>query len=121
MLGGCWTQPAPARRPSSKQGVDYTISTDRNSGGFCTDAGDCLNVMLIFCAAPNASRPTVNTMNSSSMKRTFCAAAADDRVFFECGRAWAVHAALCAARDAGAAIVVMPYIGGGLYAGPHGM
>ena len=55
------------------------------------------------------------------MKRTFCAAAADGRDFFECGRAWAVHAALCAARDAGAAIVVMPYVGGGLYAGPHNM
>ena len=55
------------------------------------------------------------------MKRTFCAAAADGRDFFDCGRAWAVHAALCAARDAGAAIVVMPYVGGGLYAGPHNM
>ena len=94
---------------------------EKHSGGFCTDAGDCLHAMLIFCAALNASRPTVNTMNSSTMKRTFCAAAADNRAFFECGRAWAVRAALCAARDARAAIVVMPYIGGGLYAGPHGM
>ena len=128
----------------TKQGIDYTvagvspqvyadawllgsaaapvpISTKRNNGAFCTDAADRLNVMLIFCAAPNASRPRAYAKESSSMKRTFCAAAADGRDFFECGRAWAVHAALCAARDAGAAIVVMPYVGGGLYAGPHNM
>jgi len=95
------------------------ISTRRSGEAFCTEASDRLDAMLIFCAAPNASRPRPCALASSSMKRTFCAAAADDRDYFERGRAWAVHAALCAARDAGAAIVVMPYIGGGLYAGPH--
>ena len=51
------------------------------------------------------------------MVRTFSAQAQADRDYFEEGRAWAVYAALVAARDAGSTVVVMPYIGGGLYAG----
>ena len=89
--------------------------------GWSVQADDKLPCTLIFCGAPNTEDPDLSPGGarapSSTIRRTFCAAAAADRDFFECGRAWAVHAALVGARDAGAEVVVLPYVGGGLRAG----
>ena len=52
------------------------------------------------------------------MRRTFCQAAHDDRQFLEAGTAWAVYAALAAAAQCGCDVVLLPFVAGGLYAGP---
>ena len=53
-----------------------------------------------------------------SMRRTFCQAAHDHRSFLEAGTAWAIYAALAAAAQGGCDVVLVPFVGGGLYAGP---
>lgn len=52
------------------------------------------------------------------MRRTFCQAAHDHRSFLEEGSAWAIYAALAAAAQGGCDVVLVPFVGGGLYAGP---
>ena len=52
------------------------------------------------------------------MRRTFCQAAHDDRSFLEAGTAWAIYAALAAAAQSGCDVVLLPFVAGGLYAGP---
>lgn len=72
---------------------------------------------LVFVAGPNANPPRSHPPNSS-MRRTFCAKAHDAREFFEAGTAWAIYAALCAAKDSECNVVLLPFVSGGLYAGP---
>ena len=52
------------------------------------------------------------------MRRTFCQAAHDHRGFLEAGTAWAIYAALAAAAQDRCDVVLVPFVGGGLYAGP---
>lgn len=70
---------------------------------------------LVFCAGPNAS---AGGSAGGSMRRTFCEAAHDDRSFLEAGTAWAIYAALAAAAQSGCDVVLLPFVAGGLYAGP---
>ena len=99
-------------------GIGEVVSGGAKSGGaFSTSPADRVRAQLVFCAAPNAHKPGRHANARGSMVRTFSAQAQADRDYFEEGRAWAVYAALVAARDAGSTVVVMPYIGGGLYAG----
>ena len=128
---------ASGQSPATVQGVDYTsagaparvyadawalggsgevVSGGAKSGGaFSMLPEDRVRAQLVFCAAPNSRKPA---RRADPMARTFSAQAHADRAYFEEGRAWAVYAALIAARDAGSTVVVMPYIGGALYAGP---
>ena len=73
---------------------------------------------LVFCSGPNASRPSARTAGTSSMLRTFSEAANRDRDFFEAGAAWAVYTALHASAASGCDSVLIPFVSGGLYAGP---
>ena len=52
------------------------------------------------------------------MRRTFSLEAHNSRQFFEAGAAWAVYAALQAAAQSGCDVVLLPFVSGGLYAGP---
>ena len=52
------------------------------------------------------------------MRRTFNLEAQNSRPFFEAGTAWAVYAALHAAAQSGCDVVLLPFVSGGLYAGP---
>ena len=52
------------------------------------------------------------------MRRTFSERAHNDRSFFEAGAAWAVYAALHASAACGCDAVLLPFVSGGLYAGP---
>ena len=97
-------------------GIGEVVSGGAKLGGaFSMLPEDRVRAQLVFCAAPNSRKPA---RRADPMARTFSAQAHADRAYFEEGRAWAVYAALIAARDAGSTVVVMPYIGGALYAGP---
>ena len=97
-------------------GIGEVVSGGAKSdGAFSTSPADRVSAQLVFCAAPNSHKPGRNANARGSMVRTFSAQAQADRDYFEEGRAWAVYVALVAARDAGSTVVVMPYIGGGLY------
>ena len=53
------------------------------------------------------------------MRPTFSAQANDDMAFLAAGAAWAVYAALHASAACGCDAVLIPFVSGGLYAGPH--
>ena len=72
---------------------------------------------LVFCAGPNAQEPG-RASASSSMRRTFSQRAHDELSFLEAGAAWAVYAALHASAACGCDAVLLPFVSGGLYAGP---
>ena len=76
---------------------------------------------LVFCSAPNAQDPTLGRTVSmeSSMRRTYSQKANRDRDYFDTGVAWAVYTALYASALAGCDTVILPFVGGGVYAGPH--
>jgi hypothetical protein len=71
---------------------------------------------LVFCA-PNARAPSLSP--ATPMRRTFSAQANDDMAFLAAGAAWAVYAALHASAACGCDAVLIPFVSGGLYAGPH--
>jgi hypothetical protein len=81
------------------------------------DATRTYPTVLVFCAGPNAQKPRRGSA-SSSMRRTFSERAHNDRSFFEAGAAWAVYAALHASAACGCDAVLIPFVSGGLYAGP---
>lgn len=121
------------------QGIDYTVTTldmgprmyadawvvsdvalsNKLPGGrravFNTE--DRYATELVFCAGPNAKPPGTSDA-TSSMRRTYCEVANRDRAFFETGTAWAVYTALYASALAGCDAVLIPFVSGGLYAGP---
>lgn len=79
---------------------------------------------LVFCAAPNAQDPDDPTLTristpESSMRRTYSSAANMDKDYFHSGVAWAVYTALYASAQARCDTVFLPFVGGGIYAGPH--
>tara|TARA_B110001452_G_scaffold208090_1_gene178337 strand:+ start:883 stop:1965 length:1083 start_codon:yes stop_codon:yes gene_type:complete len=84
------------------------------------DTNQVYPTALVFCAGPNANASSVaaGRAPTSSMRRTFCQKAHDDRAFFEAGAAWAVYAALYGAATSGCDVALVPFISGGLYAGP---
>ena len=82
------------------------------------DAAQSYPTSLIFCAGPNAHVPN-RALAASSMRRTYSARAHDDMAILAGGAAWAVYAALHASAACGCDAVLMPFVSGGLYAGPH--
>jgi hypothetical protein len=95
-----------------------------------TDTGPTYNTdktyttTLVFCAAPNAQDPDDPASRrqvkaTSSMRRTYSNAANNDENYFHSGVAWAVYTALYASAQAGCDTVFLPFVGGGIYAGPH--
>ena len=87
-------------------------------GTACFEMAETYATTLVFCSGPNACRPSAHTAASSSMLRTFSDAANRDRAFLEAGAAWAVYAALYASAASGCDSVLIPFVSGGLYAGP---
>jgi hypothetical protein len=73
---------------------------------------------LVFCSAPNASPPKHRSL-TSSMRRTYSSKANGDKTYFDAGVAWAVYTALYASALSGCDTVFLPFVGGGVYAGPH--
>ena len=116
------------------QGVDYTAAYPRlYADAWCItgarlsvktpapaafDAAQSYPTSLIFCAGPNAHAPRGATP-ASSMRRTHSARAHDDMGILADGAAWAVYAALHASAACGCDAVLIPFVSGGLYAGPH--
>ena len=121
------------------QGIDYT-TTRRMGARMYADAWCCQGARLsdkrvtgpaaarfdtkrtypttlVFCAGPNAQEPG-RASASSSMRRTFSQRAHDELSFLEAGAAWAVYAALHASAACGCDAVLLPFVSGGLYAGP---
>ena len=95
------------------------LSNKRDAcGAMYFDTTETYATTLVFCSGPNASRPSAGTAASSSMLRTFSEAASRDRDFFELGAAWAVYTALHASAACGCDSVLIPFVSGGLYAGP---
>jgi hypothetical protein len=74
---------------------------------------------LVFCSAPNASPPNHRSSITSSMRRTYSIKANGDKRYFDAGVAWAVYTALYASALSGCDTVFLPFVGGGVYAGPH--
>jgi hypothetical protein len=74
---------------------------------------------LVFCSAPNASPPKHSSSRTSSMRRTYSIKANEDKGYFDAGVAWAVYTALYASALSGCDTVFLPFVGGGVYAGPH--
>jgi hypothetical protein len=115
------------------QGVDYTSATPRMyADAWCVtgahlsvktkaafDTAQCYPTSLVFCAGPNARAPPQQGPRASSMRRTFSAQAHADMAFLVAGAAWAVYAALHASAACGCDAVLIPFVSGGLYAGPH--
>jgi len=115
------------------QGVDYTLATPRMYADAWCVTGAHLSVKssaafdvaqryptsLVFCAGPNAHAPPLRGPRASSMRRTFSPAACADMDFLAEGAAWAVYAALHASAACGCDAVLIPFVSGGLYAGPH--
>jgi hypothetical protein len=116
------------------QGVDYTAAIPRMyADAWCItgahlsvktpapaafDAAQSYPTSLIFCAGPNAHAPHRAPL-TSSMRRTYSARAYDDMDILAGGAAWAVYAALHASAACGCDAVLIPFVSGGLYAGPH--
>jgi hypothetical protein len=73
---------------------------------------------LVFCSAPNASPPKHRSL-TSSMRRTYSIKANGDKGYFDAGVAWAVYTALYASALSKCDTVFLPFVGGGVYAGPH--
>jgi hypothetical protein len=73
---------------------------------------------LVFCSAPNASPPNHRSL-TSSMRRTYSIKANGDKGYFDAGVAWAVYTALYASALSKCDTVFLPFVGGGVYAGPH--
>ena len=117
------------------QGVDYTTAGPRMyaDAWCCTGASlshktaGCATfntawtypTTLVFCAGPNAAEPRC-LAPQSSLRRTFSRDACDNLLIWEQGIAWAVYAALYASAACGCDAVLIPFVGGGLYAGKHG-
>jgi hypothetical protein len=74
---------------------------------------------LVFCSAPNASPPKHSSSLTSSMRRTYSRKANGDKGYFDAGVAWAVYTALYASALSKCDTVFLPFVGGGVYAGPH--
>ena len=116
------------------QGVDYTTAYPRMyADAWCItgarlsvktpapaafDAAQSYPTSLIFCAGPNAHAPH-GAPPASSMRRTYSAQAHTDVGFLAEGAAWAVYAAMHASAACGCDAVLIPFVSGGLYAGPH--
>jgi hypothetical protein len=116
------------------QGVNYTTAAPRMyADAWCItgahlsvkapaaaafDADQSYPTSLVFCAGPNARAPYRATP-ASSMRRTYSAQAHNDMTVLEAGAAWAVYAALHASAACGCDAVLIPFVSGGLYAGPH--
>ena len=73
---------------------------------------------LVFVGGPNAHKPRKGTDETSSMRRTYSSKAHEERAFLENGAAWAVYAGLYASAEDGCDVVLIPFVSGGLYAGP---
>lgn len=73
---------------------------------------------LVFCSAPNAHHPK-GSGPGSSMRRTYSSKANAEKKYFDAGVAWAVYTALYASAQSGCDTVFLPFVGGGVYAGPH--
>ncbi|NDC40151.1 MAG: hypothetical protein EBZ77_01175 [Chitinophagia bacterium] len=73
---------------------------------------------LVFCSAPNAHHPK-GSGPGSSMRRTYSSKANAEKKYFDAGVAWAVYTALYASAHSGCNTVFLPFVGGGVYAGPH--
>jgi hypothetical protein len=73
---------------------------------------------LVFCSAPNAHWPG-HRGATSSMRRTYSSKANRDKTYFDEGVAWAVYTALYASAQSGCNTVFLPFVGGGVYKGPH--
>jgi hypothetical protein len=116
------------------QGVDYTRAIPRMyADAWCItgahlsvktpapaafDAAQSYPTSLVFCAGPNARAP-YRANPASSMRRTYSALAHNDMNVLVAGAAWAVYAALHACAACGCDAVLIPFVSGGLYAGPH--
>jgi hypothetical protein len=74
---------------------------------------------LVFCSAPNASPPKHSSSLTSSVLRTYSRKANGDKGYFDAGVAWAVYTALYASALRECDTVFLPFVGGGVYAGPH--
>ena len=116
------------------QGVNYTTAIPRMyADAWCItgarlsvntpaaaafDADQSYPTSLVFCAGPNACAPYRATL-ASSMRRTYSEQAHKDMNLLVDGAAWAVYAALHASAACGCDAVLIPFVSGGLYAGPH--
>lgn len=120
------------------QGINYTQATTRKyamawsvdklwlskkipGSGKCEAIFDTHSIYpttLVFCGGPNAQKPSKHCAPTSSMRRTYSAEANRDRKFLEAGAAWAVYAALHASAKDGCDVALIPFVSGGLYAGP---
>jgi hypothetical protein len=92
-----------------------------DTGGPVYDTGRTYPTTLVFCAAPNAQDPDGSKRRrskESSMRRTY-SRYANEKDYFDSGVAWAVYTALYASAMAGCNVVVLPFVGGGVYAGRH--
>jgi len=118
------------------QGVDYTLATDngawyadawsvpavdlackaRDEKGLFFDSNRCYQSSLVFVAGPNAG--VSNTRPTSTVRRTFNALAASDYNHFVEGLRCALYAGLRAAAHLGCDVVLIPFVSGGIYAGP---
>ena len=92
------------------------------TNGAAYDTSQTYETTLVFCAAPNAQDPDGSKRRrskESSMRRTYSVDANKNRMYFYSGVAWAVYTALYASALAGCDTVFLPFVGGGIYAGPH--
>jgi len=88
-------------------------------GGWQYNASQCYETALVFCSGPNASRSSLGREGSSSMRRTYSAAAAKSYDFFYQGVKWAMRAGLDAMVSEGYDVALLASLSCGLYAGTH--
>ena len=101
-------------------GCTLSATTTSVLGGrrFDREAGT-YETTLVFAAGPNAHAASQKAQPSSTMRRTYCAAARDSYPFFREGVKWALRASLDAAARQGCTVALLAAVSCGLYAGPH--
>lgn len=139
-FSGAWgLKDFKSKKSDTIQGVDYTeINVPRMYADAWSVSGATLSdkipatdkegpfynphrtypTTLVFCGGPNARKPSKGTAETSSMRLTYSPEANRDRGFLEAGAAWAVYAALYRSAEDGCDVVLIPFVSGGLYAGP---
>ena len=101
-------------------GCTLSATTTSVLGGrrFDREAGT-YETTLVFAAGPNAHAASQKAQPSSTMRRTYCAAARDSYPFVREGVKWALRASLDAAARQGCTVALLAAVSCGLYAGPH--
>ena len=99
------------------QKIDYSMADPRHYA-HAWDAHWSADPLLLVVAAgaPNAGKPSGRSP-SSTMARTFNRDMAANYQLFRTGLEWALRAALDLAKAHGASFVILPLVGGGIYAG----